>query len=97
MSIPPPYILSVGLLIGCGVAFSILFLLHICRDYGLYNQHKELQERRQKFQKIEYNLNICQKVIVSQPILPPPKPLVNSIPVKAVKFSPTLHMLSPIE
>jgi hypothetical protein len=95
MSIPPPYILSVGLLIGCAVIFSLLFLLHICRDYGLYNQHRQLDERRQKFQKIEYNLNICQKVIVSQPILPPPpKPLVNPIPVKAVKFSPSLDVVT---
>ena len=96
MSFPQPYILSVGLLIGCGATFCILFLLHVCRNYGLYNQHRELQQRRQKFQKVEYNLNICQNIIVSPAILCPPKPLVNSIPAKAVKFSPTLHVLSSI-
>ena len=94
MSIPPPYILSVGLLIGCAVTFFLLFLLHICRDYGLYNQHMQIDERRQKFQKIEYNLKLSQ-VIVSHPILPPPpKPLVNPIPVKAVKFSPSLDVVT---
>ena len=94
MSIPAPYILSIGLLIGCAVTFSLLLLLHICRDYGLYNQHRGIEERRQKFQKIEYNLKLSQ-VIVSLPNLtPPPKPFVSPIPVKAVKFSPSLDVVT---
>ena len=104
MPFPQPYILSIGLLIGCGATFCLLFLLHVCRDYGLYNQHRELQQRRQRFQKVEYNLNICQNIIVSPErqsiigdvILCPPRPQVNSIPAKAVKFSPNSHVVSSV-
>jgi hypothetical protein len=104
MPIPQPYILSIWLLIGCGIIFCLLFLLHLCRDYGLYNQHRGLPERRQKFQKVEYNLSICQNIIVSPErqgiigdiILCSPRPQENPIPAKAVKFSPSSHVVSAV-
>jgi hypothetical protein len=104
MPIPQPYILSIWLLIGCGITFCLLFLLHLCRDYGLYNQHRGLPERRQKFQKVEYNLSICQNIIVSPErqgiigdiILCSPRPQENPIPAKAVKFSPSSHVVSAV-
>ena len=111
MIIPQPYLPSIWILIVCGVIFFLLFLLHLCRDYGLYNQHRGLPERRQKFQKVEYNLSVCQNIVVS-PISPerrdiigdiilcPPRPQVNfienPIPAKAVKFSPSSHVASAV-
>jgi hypothetical protein len=109
MIIPEPYLPSIWILIVCGVIFFLLFLLHLCRDYGFYNQHRGLEERRQKFQKVEYNLSVCQNIVVS-PISPerrdiigdiilcPPRPQVNPIqdfvPLKAVKLLPNSHVES---
>ena len=92
MIIPEPYLPSIWILIVCGVIFF--------RDYGFYNQHRGLEERRQKFQKVEYNLSVCQNIVVSPErrdiigdiILCSPRPQVNfienPIPAKAVKFFP---------
>jgi hypothetical protein len=108
MIIPQPYLLSIWILIVCGGIFFLLFLLHLCRDYGLYNQHRGLPERRQKFQKVEYNLSVCQNIVVSPErrdiigdiILCSPRPQVNfienPIPAKAVKFSPSSHVASAV-
>ena len=62
MTIPEPYTISVSLLIVCGELFSALVLLHVCRDHGLYNQHKEVEGKRQPYQKVKLNLKISQNI-----------------------------------
>ena len=86
MVIPDPYLVSILLLIVCGSCFVCLFLLHICRNHGLYNSHKPIQDRRQRFQKVEYNLK-AQQIIISSPkdAFVCTKPLVTPIPPKAVQ------------
>ena len=88
MLIPGPYILSVSLLIICGVLFAALVLLHVCRDHGLYNQHREVEGRRQRYQKVQLNLKISQSIVLSpqKTEIADPAIKVQQIPLKAVKF-----------
>ena len=74
MKIPEPYTISVSLLIVCGELFSALVLLHVCRDHGLYNQHKEVEGRRQNIHLPPREEKI------------PDLAKVQHIPLKAVKF-----------
>ena len=88
MLIPGPYILSVSLFIICGVLFAALVLLHMCRDHGLYNQHKEVESRRQRYQKVQLNLKISQSIVLSPQKTEIPDLAIKAqhIPLKAVKF-----------
>ena len=88
MIIPEPYILSISLLIICGILFATLVLLHVCRDHGLYNQHREVEGRRQRYQKVQLNLKISQSILLSpqKTEIPDPAVKVQRIPLKAVKF-----------
>ena len=88
MIIPEPYILSISLLIICGILFATLVLLHVCRDHGLYNQHREVEGRRQRYQKVQLNLKISQSIHLSpqKTEIPDPAVKVQRIPLKAVKF-----------
>ena len=87
MTIPEPYILSISLLIICGVLFATLVLLHVCRDHGLYNQHRQVEGRRQRYQKVKLNLKISQSVHLPPQKTKIPDPAkVQRIPLKAVKF-----------
>ena len=87
MTIPEPYTISVSLLIVCGALFAALVLLHVCRDHGLYNQHKEVEGRRQPYQKVKLNLKISQNIHLPPHEAKIPDPVkVQCIPLKAVKF-----------
>ena len=92
MVVPDPYLVPILLLIVGGGCFVCLFLLHICKNHGLYNSHKPIQDRRQRFQKIEYNLK-TQQIFISSPkeAFIPTRPIATQIPPKAVLPKPCVQ------
>jgi hypothetical protein len=87
MTIPEPYTISVSLLIVCRELFAALVLLHVCRDHGLYNQHKKVEGRQQPYQKVKLNLKISQNIYLPPHEAKIPDPVKDQhIPHKAVKF-----------
>ena len=89
--IPAPFELSVYLLISCAVIFTTFLLYHLCQAYGLYNRHRTLEERRQKYQKINFNLHVIEHIEIFPANVPQSAKLstveeVQQIPLKAVKF-----------
>ena len=83
--------LSIFLLIGCAVIFTTFLVYHLCQAYGLYNRHRTLQERRQKYQKINFNLHVIEHIEIFPANVPQSAKLsivekVQQIPLKAVKF-----------
>jgi hypothetical protein len=87
MTIPEPYHISIFLLIVSGTLFAALVLLHICRDQGFYDQHKEVEGRRQPYQKVELNLKFSQNIHLPFHEAKIPDPVkVQHIPLKSVKF-----------
>jgi hypothetical protein len=83
--------LSIFLLIGAAVIFSTFLVYHLCQAYGLYNRHRTLQERRQKYQKINFNLHVIEHIEifpanVSQSANLSRVQEVQQIPLKAVRF-----------
>ena len=44
--------------------FLILLIWHLCGDYGFYNSHKGIGDRRQRHQKAIFNLQIAEKIAI---------------------------------
>ena len=44
--------------------FLILLIWHVCGDYGLFNSHKGIGDRRQRHQKAILNLQIAEKISI---------------------------------
>ena len=44
--------------------FLILLIWHVCGDYGFYNSHKGIGDRRQRHQKAILNLQIAEKIAI---------------------------------
>ena len=57
---------SISLIAICIAAafFLILLIWHLCGDYGFYNSHKGIGDRRQRFQKTVFNLQIAEKIVI---------------------------------
>ena len=91
--VPAPFELSIYLLISCAILFIVFLLYHLCQAYGLYNAHRTLEGRRQKHQKISFNLHAIESIEIN--CFPANVPVsaklstvdeVQRIPLKAVKF-----------
>ena len=61
-----------SLIIVCVVAaiFLAILIWHLCSDCGFYNSYKGVGDRRQRFQKTFFNLQIAESICI-YPTVPP--------------------------
>ena len=85
---PPEFSVSITVVCIAATFFVIFLIWHICSDFGCYNSHKGIEDRRQRFQKAVFNFQIAEKitVYVHQPIVADPVgPVSPGIPSHAFR------------
>ena len=59
---PPEFNASILAIIVAAAFFLGVLVWHICKDYGLFNSHRRVDDRRQRHQKAILNLQIAEKI-----------------------------------
>ena len=61
---PPEFNASLLAIIIAAAFFLGLLIWHVCKDYGLFNSHRHISDRRQRHQKAVLNLQIAEKISI---------------------------------
>ena len=61
---PPEFNASLLAIIFAAAFFLGLLVWHVCKDYGLFNSHRRVGDRRQRHQKAVLNLQIAEKISI---------------------------------